>query len=91
MTEFTNHKIEYLVNANGNKMANCVVVRVNGQIYFWSYDTCCACVDEDGNLHRFTTWRTNTTSKQLNTFFYQYHVENMDSKKFYELPVKVLE
>ena len=26
MTEFTNHKIEQLVNANGNKIANCVVI-----------------------------------------------------------------
>lgn len=91
MCEMIAHKIEYLTNGNGNRVANCAIVRIGSQLYFWSYDTCCACVESDGTIHRFTDRRTNTTSKQLNTFFYQYHIEGIDSKKFYQLPLEVLE
>lgn len=62
-----------------------LIQTVNGK-YLLSYSTIVAgCVD--GDIHRYWSGRSNTTSAHLMSFFSAVG-KNMTTKEFYELPVE---
>ena len=62
-------QIENLVNDNNNHAVNQFVVKLNGNIFYQSYDTIIAKKDKDGHIFITEKWQySKTTSKHLYIF-----------------------
>ena len=72
-------KVTQLINNNGNPAANQFVIANNGAVYFQSYSTMIAKV-EDGKLTLSSYWDySKTTSKHLYIFLNMYGFGHLDS------------
>lgn len=57
-------QIENLVNDNNNHAVNQFVIKLNGNIYFQSYDTIIAKKDKDGQIVLCKDWDYSKTTKK---------------------------
>ena len=65
-------EIEYLYNTQHKQVANCCIVYLDGACYFYSYRTCMFKLERSRHLYyitKYSNYRSNTTSKQMNLFF----------------------
>lgn len=53
-----------------------------------SYDTIAASVDQKGNVHRHTDWRSATTNAHVKSFMETCMDKPIATKAFWELPVE---
>lgn len=64
--------IKQLINSNGNPAANQFVVATSNGVYFQSYNSVVAKIDNSGNLILSNNWDySNTTRKHLYIFLWQ--------------------
>lgn len=82
--------IEFVKNYNYKNMPNCILIRVfsdsTGEkyLYFYSYDTAMWRFDYNTrSLEVLSTYRSNTTSRQMNRAFEQVGIE-YNARKFYK-------
>lgn len=82
--------MEYIKNNNYKTMQNCMLVRVFSDVtgekytYFFSYETAMWRFNwHTRSLEVLSTYRSNTTSRQMNRAFEQMHIE-YDARKFYK-------
>ena len=83
-------KIEFVKNYNHKNMPNCILIHVfsdsTGEkyLYFYSYGTAMWRFDYDTrSLEVLSTYRSNTTSRQINRAFEQVGIE-YNARKFYK-------
>ena len=83
-------KIENLVNARGNKVANQIKVTTKDKIYFQSYQSIVASVNRrTGKVQLYKDWNySNTTRKHLYKFLGDYGYKNLYNKKAVEAAIK---
>ena len=83
-------KIENLVNARGNKVANQIKVTTKHKIYFQSYQSIVASVNRrTGKVQLYKDWHYfNTTRKHLYKFLGDYGYKNLYNKKAIEAAIK---
>lgn len=83
-------KIENLVNARGNKVANQIKVTTNNKTYFQSYNSVVASIDRrTGKVQLYKDWNySNTTRKHLYKFLGDYGYKNLYNKKAVEAAIK---
>lgn len=83
-------KIENLVNARGNKVANQIKVTTNNKTYFQSYQSIVASIDRrTGKVQLYKDWNySNTTRKHLYKFLGDYGYKNLYNKKAVEAAIK---
>ena len=83
-------KIENLVNARGNKVANQFKITTNDKIYFQSYNSVVASIDRStGKVQLYQDWNySNTTRKHLYNFLWEYGFRNLHGKKAIEAAIK---
>lgn len=56
--------IENLINDNNNHAVNQFVVKLNGNVYYQSYDTIIAKLDTKGNVTLSESWKVSKTTKK---------------------------
>ena len=83
-------KIENLVNARGNKVANQFKVTTKDKIYFQSYQSIVVSVNRrTGKVQLYKDWNySNTTRKHLYNFLWEYGFRNLHGKKAIEAAIK---
>lgn len=83
-------KIENLVNARGNKVANQIKVTTNDETYFQSYNSVVASIDRrTGKVQLYKDWDySNTTRKYLYKFLGEYGYKELNNKKAVEAAIK---
>ena len=83
-------KIENLVNARGNKVANQIKVTTKDKIYFQSQESIVASVNRrTGKVQLYKDWNySNTTRKHLYKFLGDYGYKNLYNKKAIEAAIK---
>ena len=83
-------KIENLVNARGNKVANQIKVTTKDKIYFQSYQSIVASVNRRTcKVQLYKDWNySNTTRKHLYKFLGDYGYKNLYNKKAVEAAIK---
>ena len=76
-------EIYELIPKNGRKSfyGKAKVIVVGNRRYLRSYDTIMGCIDENGNAHRYSNYRSNTTGSHVKSFF-------PDSAAFWKLPIE---
>ena len=86
----TDMKIENLVNARGNKVANQIKVTTNDKTYFQSYNSVVASIDRrTGKVQLYKDWNySSTTRKHLYNFLGEYGFRNLHGKKAIETAIK---
>lgn len=57
-------QIENLVNDNNNQAVNQFVVKLNGNVFFQSYDTVIAKQDKEGKITLCSDWNYSKTTKK---------------------------
>ena len=83
-------KIENLVNARGNKVANQFKIATKNKTYFQSYNSVVASIDKStGKVELYKDWNySNTTRKHLYKFLGDYGYKNLYNKKAVEAAIK---
>ena len=83
-------KIENLVNARGNKVANQFKITTKDKIYFQSYKSIVASVDRStGRVELYKDWSySNTTRTHLYHFLYENKHRELYNKKQVETAIK---
>ena len=83
-------KIENLVNARGNKVANQFKIAAKNKTYFQSYNSVVASIDKTtGKVELYQDWDySNTTRKHLYKFLSDYGYKNLYNKKAVEAAIK---
>ena len=83
-------KIENLVNARGNKVANQFKIATKNKTYFQSYNSVVASIDKaTGKVELYKDWNySNTTRKHLYKFLGDYGYKNLYNKKAIEAAIK---
>ena len=83
-------KIENIVNARGNKVANQFKIVAKNKTYFQSYNSVVASIDKTtGKVELYKDWNySNTTRKHLYNFLWEYGFRNLHGKKAIEAAIK---
>ena len=83
-------KIENLVNARGNKVANQFKIMAKNKTYFQSYNSVVASIDKTtGKVQLYKDWNySSTTRKHLYNFLGEYGYKNLYNKKAVEAAIK---
>lgn len=83
-------KIENLVNARGNKVANQFKIMAKNKTYFQSYNSVVASIDKTtGKVELYKDWDySNTTRKYLYKFLGEYGYKELNNKKAVEATIK---
>ena len=83
-------KIENLVNARGNKVANQFKIAAKNKTYFQSYNSVVASIDKTtGKVELYQDWDySNTTRKHLYQFLGEYGHKELNNKKAVEAAIK---
>ena len=83
-------KIENIVNARGNKVANQFKIAAKNKTYFQSYNSVVASIDKTtGKVELYKDWDySQTTRKHLYKFLWDSGYKNLYNKKAVEAAIK---
>ena len=83
-------KIENLISAKGNKIANQFKITLNNKTYFQSYNSVVASISKKtGNVELYQDWNySNTTRKYLYQFLDECGRKDLYNKKAVEAAIK---
>lgn len=85
-------EVQYIYKGNGNIMANCFILWMDGKRYFFSYNTCMFYIQYERDVLYITklcNYRSVTTSRQMNQAFEVMRIP-YTAKEYYESKDKVI-